>query len=91
VQRQPIARPIEPAKPEETFAARVADVPDTPPEDAKKDDPSAGEAASTEDKSATSAAPASGGEAGAGPASSTTNAPAIAPPVTPAEAAKGKG
>jgi len=38
MQRQPIARPIVLAKPEETFAARVADVPDTLPTEAEKDD-----------------------------------------------------
>jgi type IV secretory pathway TraG/TraD family ATPase VirD4 len=90
VQRQPIARPVEPAKPEETFAARVADVPDTPPADAEKGDSSTEEAVLPESQAATSATPASSGEAGAGPASSTTNAPAITPPASPAEAIKGK-
>ena len=83
VQRQPIARPIEPAKPEETFAARVADVPDTPPTDAGKGNPVADEAALPESQAATSAAPAS-------PASNTAAPPAITPPASAAEAAKGK-
>ena len=90
VQRQPIARPIEPAKPEATFAARVADVPDTPPADAGKDDSSTEEAALPESNSATSAAPASSGGTATNPVSDAVTPPAIAPPVTPAEAAKGK-
>ena len=90
IQRQPIAQPIVPAKPEETFAARVADVPDPPPEDASKGNPLADETASTESRSTTSAAPASSGKAGADSISAAAAPPAIAPPASPAETIKGR-
>ena len=86
VQRQPIARPIEPAKPEETFAARVADVPDTPPTDVVKDDPPTGEAVFQASKPATT----SSDDVATSSASSSAVPPAIAPPASAAEAAKGK-
>ena len=90
MQRQPIARPIVLAKPEETFAARVADVPDTLPADAKKDDPPADEAASTEGKSAPPVPPRAAATRPPGRHPSTAAPPAIPPPASPAEAIKGR-
>jgi len=90
MQRQPIARPIMPAKPEETFAARVADVPDTLSESGKKDDLSADEAASMESESAATVAVTRSSATATRPASDAATPPAIPPPVSPAAAIKGK-
>ena len=78
-----------PPIPRQTFAARIADVPDTPPADAGKDDPSTDEATLPKSKSTTGAATSSNGTA-SNPASDTADAPAIAPPASPAGTIKGR-
>ena len=89
LQRQVIAPSIAPADPERSYAARIADVPDTPPADAGKDDSSTDEATLPKSKSTTGAATSSG-DAATSPAPSSAAPPAIAPPASPAEAMKGK-
>jgi len=89
LQRQLIAPAITPADPERSYAARIADVPDTPPVDAGKDDSSTDEATLPKSKSTTGAATSSNGTA-SNPASDTADAPAIAPPASPAGTIKGR-
>jgi len=89
LQRQLIAPAITPADPERSYAARIADVPDTPPADAGKDDSSTDEATLPKSKSTTGAATSSNGTA-SNPASDTADAPAIAPPASPAGTIKGR-